>query len=439
MVSNRQWNLGQFLETVIRFDVLPFASTVRQIQAWMQGEPESSQAIPVPLTMRHHFLVSGGPHEFCQALSQRLQQEGPVQALVSDIASARVHWDPSTDLVTAAALPSVLQRTQSVVVSVMASELEPLPLPALIDQMVATWTQHPETVIFDFRHPTDPKGDLKDLWGALDDVVMGGVSESQLQLTADHALFTGTVSTANSGGFASVRTRNFTDPVDLSAYDGLELRVRGDGKRYKLFLRTESGWDTVAYSLSFDTTPGEWLTIRCPFADMTPVFRARRQPEAPALDPSQIRSVQLMLSKFEADRELNPTFSPGPFALQIAWIGAYCAQTQPRLLVITAKSRSQPEWLTALMTHSLPYTIIQTPPISTSGNPVGLSGVGWNGSLSEPSTSDAKDPVSLSDMTELCAWILVQPYMAAATLTVHARTDSSWQQVITDLQRSHSA
>ncbi len=41
------------------------------------------------------------------------------------------------------------------------------------------------------------------------------------------------VSEGGGGGFASVRTRNFDPPLQLGAYDGLELRLRGDGQRYK--------------------------------------------------------------------------------------------------------------------------------------------------------------------------------------------------------------
>ena len=36
---------------------------------------------------------------------------------------------------------------------------------------------------------------------------MGGTSESSIRLTDNRAIFTGNVSTANSGGFASVRTQ----------------------------------------------------------------------------------------------------------------------------------------------------------------------------------------------------------------------------------------
>ena len=39
-------------------------------------------------------------------------------------------------------------------------------------------------VLFDFTHPSD---ELQEIWGALDDVVMGGVSKSQIQLLSNIA------------------------------------------------------------------------------------------------------------------------------------------------------------------------------------------------------------------------------------------------------------
>ncbi|KAG8058556.1 hypothetical protein GUJ93_ZPchr0002g23353 [Zizania palustris] len=115
------------------------------------------------------------------------------------------------------------------------------------------------------------------VWGALDDVVMGGVSEStfQIQPTGSETggptgLFKGIVSTSNNGGFTSIRTKNFTVPEDLSAYDGIELRVKGDGNRYKLIVRTSFEWDTVGYIASFDTTNGEWQNVCCIVVQICP-------------------------------------------------------------------------------------------------------------------------------------------------------------------------
>ena len=179
-------------------------------------------------------------------------------------------------------------------------------------------------VLFDFSHPRSSTSlEAMALWGALDDVVMGGVSNSGFQPGEESACFTGNVSNDNSGGFASVRTRNFDPPLNLGTYQGLTLRLRGDGQRYKIFLRDRDGWDAVAYGLSFDTVPQAWITVQVPFSNLMPVFRARSQPDAKPLDPSSLRSFQLMLSKFEYDKALNPHFTPGPFCLEVQTIAIY--------------------------------------------------------------------------------------------------------------------
>ncbi|MBL1178601.1 CIA30 family protein [Pantanalinema sp. GBBB05] len=175
-------------------------------------------------------------------------------------------------------------------------------------------------VLFDFTQSTNA---LNQTWGALDDVVMGGVSASSLQTQLGGALFTGKVSTANSGGFASVRTRNFEPPLNLLGYTGLELRVQGDGQRYKCLIRDEDSWDSVAYAYSFDTTAEQWITVQVPFAPMIPVFRAKTVNSGRSLNSAQIRSLQLMLSKFEYDGALNPHFTPGEFRLLIQTIAVY--------------------------------------------------------------------------------------------------------------------
>ncbi|XP_016444120.1 protein HIGH CHLOROPHYLL FLUORESCENCE PHENOTYPE 173, chloroplastic isoform X2 [Nicotiana tabacum] len=187
-------------------------------------------------------------------------------------------------------------------------------------------------------------------WGALDDVVMGGVSQStfQIDLTGGEnggptGLFKGVVTTANNGGFASIRTKNFSEPENLSAYDGLELRLKGDGRRYKLIVRISRDWDAVGYTLSFDTVEG-WQSVRLPFSSLRPIFRARTVLDAPPFNPSQIMSLQLMFSKFESDGKLNPTFKEGPFELPVSCIRAYLKDPiTPRFIHVSSAGVTRPE------------------------------------------------------------------------------------------------
>ncbi len=66
-------------------------------------------------------------------------------------------------------------------------------------------------------------------------------------------------------------------------------------QRYKFIIRPEANWDGVAYCCSFDTQPGQWQTIRLPFRDFFPVFRARRMAPGSVqpLDPASISSIQV--------------------------------------------------------------------------------------------------------------------------------------------------
>ncbi|KAM0944657.1 putative complex I intermediate-associated protein 30 [Dioscorea sansibarensis] len=190
------------------------------------------------------------------------------------------------------------------------------------------------------------------VWGALDDVVMGGASESTFQIDptgGENGGPTGLfkvcfVSTANNGGFTSIRTKNFTVPEDLSAYDGIEMRVKGDGHRYKLIVRTSADWDTLGYTASFDTTQDQWQSINIPFSSLRPVFRARTVFDAPPFDPTKIFSLQLMYSKFEYDGKLNPTFVEGEFQLPLSSIRAYINDpVTPRFVHVSAAGVTRPD------------------------------------------------------------------------------------------------
>lgn len=165
------------------------------------------------------------------------------------------------------------------------------------------------TTIYDF----EDAGSVRD-WRAINDGVMGGISEGAVEPTAgDSLIFVGDVSLENNGGFASIRSTPRS--WNLAPYDGITLRVRGDGKRYKLNLKTDAALDGVMYRVPFETEAGKWQTLSFPFGAFEPTFRGRSVPGAPALDPAKITSFGVLIS----DRQ------SGPFALEIAHLAAYAA------------------------------------------------------------------------------------------------------------------
>lgn len=79
------------------------------------------------------------------------------------------------------------------------------------------------------------------VWQRLDDVIMGGQSDSALAIAAEDsdasAVWRGELITEG-GGFCGTRTSS--QDWDLGSYDGIQLRVRGDGQTYKMNLKTVS-------------------------------------------------------------------------------------------------------------------------------------------------------------------------------------------------------
>jgi hypothetical protein len=216
------------------------------------------------------------------------------------------------------------------------------------------------------------------VWGAVDDGVMGGVSESGLAVQhpkpgdvppsampiSAYGCFRGQVSTANSGGFASVRTRNFDPPFNLQGWQGLLFQVRGDGQRYKLILRDRTGWDSAAYCASFDTVADRWVTVTVPFNALQATFRARTLPTAPPLNLSEVCAVQLMLSKFEYNGDLNPHFHPGPFRLDVAQVSVYRAAPPPKVVAIAPTPAQATQVEARLKATQLPHTVLSNPTAS---------------------------------------------------------------------------
>ncbi|TFJ88340.1 hypothetical protein NSK_000689 [Nannochloropsis salina CCMP1776] len=185
-------------------------------------------------------------------------------------------------------------------------------------------------------------------FASLDDVVMGGTSDSKFTLIpgAGEAgnedspsriagVFEGMVTTERgfaSGGFTSVRTRNLEPPLDLTGYEGLRLRVLGDGNTYKIILRDSDQWDGPSWSTMVPTQAGKWADLDVPFTSLIPVARTRSIPadQRQAFRLDQIFAIQIMLSKFAYDGEVNPTYKDGPFKLVIQSIEAYMGPSAPR-------------------------------------------------------------------------------------------------------------
>jgi monofunctional biosynthetic peptidoglycan transglycosylase len=163
-----------------------------------------------------------------------------------------------------------------------------------------------DKTLFDFEATTKPRS-----WQIVNDDVMGGVSTAQFQFgTNGVAVFSGVVSLENNGGFASVRSS--PGRPNLDGCEAFVLRVRGDGRRYKLTVRTDSGFDAPLYQAAFSTKRDTWEELRLACKDFVPTFRGRVLTDVPPLDPRRIVSMGFLISDQQA----------GPFRLEIRSIQA---------------------------------------------------------------------------------------------------------------------
>ena len=164
-----------------------------------------------------------------------------------------------------------------------------------------------EQVIFDFRdeasvHP----------WSVINDGVMGGLSTSSMRWKEGGlAVFSGTVSLENNGGFASARAN--LPGGDLQGFTGIALRVKGDGKTYKARIRTDTNFDGVTFSKDFFAPAGEWTVIRLPFTEFRPTFRGRVLTGIGPLHGGDVRQVGFLVGDKQA----------GAFVLEVGWMKAF--------------------------------------------------------------------------------------------------------------------
>ncbi len=281
-----KWDAGRFIKTLAYFGVIPFIGNLSTLREIFKEKPQKEKA-PKP-QRTGIILVAGATGGVGKRVVKKLLEKNyQIRALVRDSKRAKEILGDQIEIIEAdITIPETLNENVmkdiSAVICCTGTRVQPKEgdtpnrekyyqgikfyLPEVLDtpesveykgiQNLVQATRKTlkrgtdESLIFDF---TKPSQDLKENWGALDDIVMGGVSESSIRLVENTGLFSGYVSVANSGGFASVRTRNFDPPIDLTGYTGIDLRIKGDGKRYKFIIRNESQWDSLSYCYSFDT------------------------------------------------------------------------------------------------------------------------------------------------------------------------------------------
>ncbi|GBG88884.1 hypothetical protein CBR_g48496 [Chara braunii] len=409
--GSSSWDIGRFAKTVLFFNSPPsineaVSALVKAITSIFQPKDMGTTGGAVEDRKRDGLvMVVGATGGLGRRVVQALKKKGiPVRALVRDREKAVEILGNDVGLIKGNTPEAVDYRGMVNLLDAVGSKLglrNGLPLLTISEKGI----------------PSGPA------WGALDDVVMGGVSKSnfQIDMTGGEngqpvALFKGEVvlddevKRSADLKFQNFETlpclQNFEPVLDLSAYEGIMIRLKGNGKRFKFVIRTDSAWDTVSYPQSFDTQPGVWQTI--------------------------------VYSKFEYDGALNPAFEPGPFEIALESIQAYLKQpVTSRFVHVGSCGVTRPgrpdlepekvipalrlnEALGGLLTYKLkgedavrasgiPYTIVR--PVALTNEPGGAV-------LAVDQGDNIIGKISRNDVADLCIACLSEPAAVDKTFEV---------------------
>lgn len=157
--------------------------------------------------------------------------------------------------------------------------------------------------LFTFDRPGEAE------WTVVNDGVMGGRSAGFVTVKDGALLFTGSLVTQG-GGFTLARARR---AIDLTGQVGLELRVRGSGRRFEV--EVDDGLRNFGRSVSRRApfaTSAEWTLARVPFTALRSTIFGRAV-NAPPITLARIQAVALYMVDGQ----------DGPFRLEVDFIRAY--------------------------------------------------------------------------------------------------------------------
>jgi len=158
--------------------------------------------------------------------------------------------------------------------------------------------------LFDFIEADSAKQ-----WQTVNDGVMGGVSKGNFKISDEKTMeFFGTLSLANNGGFASVRSK--ARKLGLEKGDTLVAKVRGDGREYTLNLYPNRSRTAFSYRATVQTEKDEWIEIKVPLDEFEATSFGRVVKEAGPVKPEEVTSVGFLLGDKKA----------GPFKMEVEWI-----------------------------------------------------------------------------------------------------------------------
>jgi len=135
-------------------------------------------------------------------------------------------------------------------------------------------------------------------WRIVNDGVMGGLSSSKATIKDDKIIFSGNVSLENNGGFASLRSP--VKDYNFEKFSGIEIKIKGDGKRYSVSMKETTYFNGYFYTSSFETKKDEWIVVRIPFNEFKLYYFGQETNSNKKIPLNNIKEISLLIGDKQA-------------------------------------------------------------------------------------------------------------------------------------------
>ena len=130
-------------------------------------------------------------------------------------------------------------------------------------------------------------------WRIVNDGVMGGLSSSKVIVKDDKITFSGNVSLENNGGFASLRSQ--IKDYNFVNFSGIEIKLKGDGKRYSISMKETTYFNGYFYTNSFETKKDEWIVAQIPFNKFKLYYFGKDTNSSKKIPLDNIKEISLLI------------------------------------------------------------------------------------------------------------------------------------------------
>lgn len=160
-------------------------------------------------------------------------------------------------------------------------------------------------------------------WNMVNDTVMGGVSQSSLQVNVDgHLQISGNLSYENKGGFVQVKCDNF--PGHYGDNNTINVKMRGDGRKYyfQFIVQDDKGAVSGEFVKWHQTAENDWNTLSVSLDDMEWSLKSDDARPLKSLKDSKLFVMISIADDQKTKNEAKPEPGPrtqmeGPFKLEI--------------------------------------------------------------------------------------------------------------------------